>query len=193
MFGTVRRWLPALGLPPPEFNAAEASWQSIFSTMGRNGQVPDDQLMEWPSLPKKSSGNVQRGSGQSEGVQGVDMIENPPVNPIIGQGRTANQVTARHIRATFRGASHRSFRLTGCERAARTPGELSRSGPIFGILSRLRHASARADWSDDFGKGVPHTIRWCRHTRRRARPHRVCTHRARRTGVWVHRQLPATP
>eukprot|EP00966_Prymnesium_polylepis_P097213 2251878-Prymnesium_polylepis.1 len=60
------------------------------------------------------------------------MIENPPVNPIIGHGRTANQVTARHIRATFRLPPLTApFASQVAKELRAHQGELSRSGPIF--------------------------------------------------------------
>lgn len=52
----VRRWLPYLGMSPPELATAEAEWETIFQELPLDGDIsslPDTQLLVWPTLPTR--------------------------------------------------------------------------------------------------------------------------------------------
>ena len=88
----VRRWLAALGLHTHELRKAEQEWESIFASLPPDGdvtQIPESELLVWPQLPKAAPIYDTPTTGE---CARMDMTENPPVNPLTGHNRSANQV-----------------------------------------------------------------------------------------------------
>lgn len=61
---------------------------------GDTTQLPPDLQLKWADLPRRDSPTLASGAqdGMSRGVHMSDTLENPPVNPITGPGRTACDV-----------------------------------------------------------------------------------------------------
>lgn len=115
----VRRWLPYLGLAADEMTAAADEWEAVFASLPPDGDVSrlaESSLMEWPVLPCRAARNyapIDFMAGTymfclpllqprkqltahlyllTDDSFPVDMVENPPVNPITGADRTITAV-----------------------------------------------------------------------------------------------------
>ena len=94
---TVRSWFRFMGLSPASETRVRSDWETRFSTLPvgvtANGGVDMEQLSEklklvWQDLPSfvPVRGHVAGVAGAAHGTS--DEMENPPVNPITGPGRT---------------------------------------------------------------------------------------------------------
>lgn len=95
---TIRRWIRALTVGNSRAQeAAEREWEEFFSKLPQDGDpaslAPASRL-RWCPLPAASHTQLPRSAASSSlaTVQGLDMIENPPVNPIEGPGRSSHAI-----------------------------------------------------------------------------------------------------
>ena len=86
----------------------------MFDALPQDGQVaelPQSCLLRWPALPQQTAEST---SAPLAAIcsGGRDMIENPPVNPILGLDRSADDVrrdTQAHYDAVRRERASSSF------------------------------------------------------------------------------------
>eukprot|EP00965_Chrysotila_dentata_P246062 6206933-Pleurochrysis_carterae.AAC.2 len=91
----VRKWLPHFTLPTEEaFNAAKDEWNRRLWRIPTNMQAKDlleEQKLVWPTFPQRHESAASTSTTRS--AQNVsERLENPPVNPITGPGRTSAMV-----------------------------------------------------------------------------------------------------
>ena len=93
--GTIRQWIPYMTTESPEHAAQiRTEWERRFNQLPAGGNtdlLPPELKLTWVDLPRRS--NVAAAAGDAHGGGGVTgNLENPDVNPITGNGRTAADV-----------------------------------------------------------------------------------------------------
>ena len=94
---TVTQWFRYMGTDPAIERKIKADWESRFAALPPDGDVTMLQpafKLRWAELPKHAplfgrgvGGNVSAGAASGA-------MENPPVNPVTGPGRSASEVRA---------------------------------------------------------------------------------------------------
>lgn len=89
----VRRWLPHLGLHTDELNAAIKEWENTFAAAVEDSStLPSELCLRWTPLLEATP--LQMTANFYPAVHaGRDMVENPAVNPIYGESRSALQAS----------------------------------------------------------------------------------------------------
>lgn len=106
----VRSWFRYMPVSLSALTKIRTEWENMFESLPPNGdttQLPDEQKLKWTALPKRRSAATQQGSGVdlvggSSGSCRSSALENPPINPITGPGRSFADVN-REL------SSHRDF------------------------------------------------------------------------------------
>lgn len=76
----VRRWLPYLGLGATELHKAEMEWEATFASLPPDGDItrlPQSEIMEWPSLPRRTSERVLGGASSVRASERATFCSNP--------------------------------------------------------------------------------------------------------------------
>eukprot|EP00965_Chrysotila_dentata_P219560 6191214-Pleurochrysis_carterae.AAC.1 len=103
---TIRAWYRFMVLDTPEeLSKVKSEWAAVFNNLppdGDTAQLPDEKQLQWEELPKMSAAETletESGGASGYGGDGVTAaLENPAVNPVVGEGRTAADVQ-RELRA----------------------------------------------------------------------------------------------
>ena len=89
---TVRHWYKYMTLRPSEKTQVTSDWEERFAALPTGGDtnlLPRSKRLVWRALPRF---NPIRGAVSSADHKPSDEMENPPVNPITGLGRSTTQV-----------------------------------------------------------------------------------------------------
>lgn len=106
---TIRAWYNFMAIESGDLKLVKEEWEARFDALPSDtdaSQIAPEFRLRWRDLPTRSSrGNGTRPENQSTARQrsgpldGVsDALENPPINPLAGHGRTSADV-ARDTRA----------------------------------------------------------------------------------------------
>ena len=98
ILATVRAWYKYMSVEARQLEGIKNDWETRFNTLpppcGDLSQLPPAMKLVWANLPQCSP---QRGA-LTGGGNTSDAMENPPINPVTGAGRSAADV-ARELRA----------------------------------------------------------------------------------------------
>lgn len=103
---TVRSWYKYMHVSQNALTKIRAEWETRFDSLPPDGdmnQLPAEKRMKWTPLPVRTCATVHSQS-ESRARHFSSALENPPINPVTGPGRTAADV-ARELnsyRATQR-------------------------------------------------------------------------------------------
>ena len=89
---TIRAWYRFLAVNASEETNVREDWEARFSALPPDGdteQLPPAQKLVWHELPRFTPA---RGAPAAVEAYATNEMENPPVNPVTGHGRTSAQV-----------------------------------------------------------------------------------------------------
>lgn len=109
--GTIRQWFRFMVLKDQTHGQqVRKEWQKVFDELPPNNdqsQLPLEKRPKWRELPKRCNlRDAPTGASHSRDLGGSSALENPPINPVTGYGRTQTEVE-REVRA-YRAALRRS-------------------------------------------------------------------------------------
>lgn len=90
---TVRNWYRYMGVSQHAASVIRQDWEKRFGSLPPNGNLQDlpiDEQLKWMDLPQQTRVRATPGDANIDDISCT--LENPPVNPITGPGRTAADV-----------------------------------------------------------------------------------------------------
>lgn len=90
---TVREWYRYMTVTQEEAAQIRQSWEKRFDSLPPDGacdQLPPSEQLKWRALPRRAR---KRAEGPARSFRmASSTLENPPINPVTGPGRTSAQV-----------------------------------------------------------------------------------------------------
>ena len=93
MQSTVQSWFRFIPLEQAELTRVKGEWDERFQSLPVDGDIstlPESMRLPWVELPKIAPNRAMPQGGVVH--EHSTVLENPPVNPVTGPGRTAADV-----------------------------------------------------------------------------------------------------
>ena len=101
---TIRAWFGFMAVDSHALKSIKEEWEALFASLPPSTDasgIPAEQQLQWHPLPSRVFANRDRVRvalpDEFDGV--TDALENPPINPITGNGRTTAEVN--HDRVAY--------------------------------------------------------------------------------------------